>query len=308
MIVDSHTHVFAEISGRIGDDPTRGLAYGRVRIGDQQTIQTLPPFCKETSFPPEALLTHMDWAGVDKVVLLQGLFYGECNAYALDAVNRYPDRLKAAAYIDPWAEGARQAFEAIAEEPGFCAVKLECSVASGFCGVYPDARLDAPDVGWLWEGAAASGKVLVLDLGGIGERSYQTGAVQTIAETYPGMKIVIAHLGQPGAGVDADETQRALWFEQLDLARLPNVWFDTASLMTYVREEFPFPTATRHLHQALDRIGSHKVLWGTDIPGNLVHLAYPKFLTLIRQQIRNLSPSKQAMILGENAAGVFGFR
>ena len=302
MIVDSHTHVFPEIIGRIGDGPTRGLAYGRVRIGDRQTIQTLPVFCRKTAFTAEALLANMDWAGVDKAVLLQGSFYGECNAYALDAVRRYPDRLAAAAYIDPWSDNARQAFDRIAADRAYCGIKLECSEAAGFCGIYADARLDAQELEWLWPSVAQAGKVLILDLGAVGSRSYQTAAVRTIARTHPALKIVIAHLGQPGPASD-----EAVWLDQLNLGSLPNVWFDTASLVAYTPEEiFPFATATRYMRTALDRIGPAKILWGTDIPGTLTHATYPQFVTLAKQQVSHLPLEQQAMVLGGNALALFG--
>ena len=37
----------------------------------EREIQLLPPFCPGTSFPPEALIAQMNWAGVDKAVLRQ---------------------------------------------------------------------------------------------------------------------------------------------------------------------------------------------------------------------------------------------
>ena len=60
--------------------------YGRIAVGDEET-QLLPPYNEKTVFTPEMLIANMDWAGVDKAVLLQGPFYGECNSYVLEALN-----------------------------------------------------------------------------------------------------------------------------------------------------------------------------------------------------------------------------
>ena len=307
MIIDAHAHIFPEVRGATGAGPSRGLGYGRIAVGDEKT-QLLPPYNEKTVFTPEMLIANMDWAGVDKAVLLQGPFYGECNSYVLEALRHYPDRLVGAAYFDPWATNNHQEFETITASLGFRVVKLECSEATGLWGLHPDARLDMPDIAWLWAELEQRGLVLTLDLGAIGSRSYQTGAVCAIAEGHPDLRIVIAHLGQPNPSAEADVERWGLWQEQIDLGQLPNVWFDTAALPAYLPDEdFPYPTAERYLHLALERIGPSKILWGTDLPGLLRHLNYPQLVKLAKLHTRSLPPDAQAIILGENAMSVYGF-
>ena len=225
----------------------------------------------------------------------------------LEALDRYPDRLVGAAYFDPWGPDSRQEFETIIASPKFRVVKLECSEATGLCGLHPNARLDMPEITWLWNELEHRGLVLTLDLGAIGSRSYQTGAVRAIAEGQPDLRIVIAHLGQPNPSAEADAERWSLWWEQIDLGRLHNVWFDTAALPAYLPDEdFPYSTAERYLHLALERIGPSKVLWGTDLPGLLRHLNYPQLVRLAKLHTQSLSPNEQAMILGENAMRVYG--
>ena len=186
-------------------------------------------------------------------------------------------------------------------------VKLECSEATGLCGLHPNARLDMPNIAWLWDELERRGLVLTLDLGAIGSRSYQTGAVRAIAQGHPDLRIVIAHLGQPNPSAETDVARWDLWQEQIDLGQLPNVWFDTAALPAYLPDEdFPYPTAERYLHLALERIGPSKILWGTDLPGLLRHLNYPQLVKLAKLHTQSLSPDEQAMILGENAMRVYG--
>lgn len=308
MIIDAHAHIFPQVQGRNAAGPTRGAGYGRIRIGEE-VIQLLPPLCAETVFMPEMLIAHLDWAGVDQAVLLQGPFYGECNAYALAALARYPTRLLAAAYVDPWAPESRRHFAQTMEQANFCAIKLECSVALGLCGLYPQAALADLALEWLWAELVRRALVLVLDLGAVGSRSYQTAAVRTIAEKHPTLKIVIAHLGQPTPQAEADPACWQLWREQIDLGRLPNVWFDTAALPAYLPQEmFPYPSAARYLQLALDWIGPAKILWGTDAPGLLHHATYPQLLRLGQLHTQGLSPADQTLVLGGNAAQVFGGR
>ena len=306
MIIDAHSHIFPEVRGATGAGPSRGLGYGRIAVGNEET-QLLPPYNETTVFTPEMLIANMDWAGVDKAVLLQGPFYGECNSYVLEALNRYPDRLVGAAYFDPWGMNNRQEFEILTASSSFRVVKLECSEATGLCGLHPNARLDMPNIAWLWDALERRGLVLTLDLGAIGSRSYQTDAVRAIAQGHPDLRIVIAHLGQPNPLAEAEVERWGLWLEQIDLGGLSNVWFDTAALPAYLPDEdFPYPTAEQYLHLAAERIGPSKILWGTDLPGLLRHLNYPQLVKLAKLHTQSLSHDEQAMILGKNAMRVYG--
>ena len=306
MIVDAHSHIFPAVNGRIGTGPTRSLGYGRIQFGDRET-QLMPPYNDRTEYTPEMLVANMDWAGVDKVVLLQGTAYGECNDYARQALERYPERLILAAFFDPWAADSHAFFATIVARPGFRAIKLECSVAAGLCGLYPTARLDAPEIAWLWDEIERRNLLLVLDLGAVGSRSYQTGAVRAIARAHPDMRIVIAHLAQPHPEAEAAPPLWRLWEEQIDLGLLDNVFFDTAALPAYLPDEdFPYPTVERYMHLAIERIGAHKIMWGTDQPGLLGVLSYPQLLRLAYLHTEFLATAEQEMILGGTAMQVYG--
>src|SRR5688572_15793784 len=82
MIVDAHAHIFDARRGR----HSLGIAHN------------------EYQFAPEALLAHLDAAGVDRAVLLQGPYYGNMNEYVSEAVERWPERFVGAAYLDPWGD------------------------------------------------------------------------------------------------------------------------------------------------------------------------------------------------------------
>lgn len=306
MIVDAHAHIFPEVCGGIAAGPTRGVGYGRVAMGDG-VIQAWPPLCADTCHTPEMLVAHMDWVGVDKAVLLQGPFYGECNAYVQEAVRHFPERFIGAAYCDPWDENAHEKFGHIRSRQAFRAVKLECSETAGLCGIHPRARLDDADIAWLWTEMEEAGLVLTIDLGEVGSRSYDTDAVRNIAERHERLKIVVAHLGQPGPSLDEDAGKRRLWEAQIDLGKMPNVWFDMASLPAYFESErYPFPSAGRYLHAAIERIGSDKILWGTDIPGLLAHATYRQLLDMTEDHLAFLSADERAGVMGRNALEIYG--
>ena len=135
------------VKGMTASGPTRSLSWGKARWG-KKTIQLLPPFNEETTFPAEALLAQMDWAGVARAVLLQGPFYGEANAYVASAVKRFPDRFVGAFAPDPLALDARQVYKQCFEDYGLRILKLELTEPTGLTGLYPHLRIDAPEHGW----------------------------------------------------------------------------------------------------------------------------------------------------------------
>jgi len=306
VIVDAHAHAFATIRGVTRDGPTASGTRGRVTIGDR-TEQALPASLEHSSFPVVALLASLDEAGVDRAVLLQGPYYGEENAYVAEACRASPRFLAGMAFLDPWQEGAREAFDGVERIGAFRGIKLECSEPTGLLGLHPGRRLDEPGLGWLWRGLERSRRVLTLDLGRPGTSSYQTDAVRAIAAAHPGLCVVVCHLGQPAAGVFADHTLCRAWEEQMSLARLPNVWFDTAALPAYCPGEvFPWPSAVEALRRGLDLAGPGRLLWGTDIPGLLVHGSYPQLLDHVRDALAFLPATDLEAVLGGNALEVYG--
>ena len=306
MIIDAHAHIMLAVNGMTAGGPTRSLSWGRVRWGDE-TIQLLPPLNEATSFPAEALLAQMDWAGVDRAVLLQGPFYGEANAYVASAVARFPDRFVGAFAPDPFASDARQLYKQCVEDFGLRIVKLELTEPTGLTGLYPNLRLDAPELGWIFEWAERDRLVVTLDLGKIGSRAYQTEAVAAIAERHPDLTIVIAHLAQPPFDESENGELDAEWRAQILLGRLPNVHFDLSALPAYSADydEYPYLTAQTTIRRAVELIGAGKLMWGTDAPGLLTSGSYRQLLNYVRRHCDFLSEAEMADVLGLNALRVY---
>jgi hypothetical protein len=306
VIVDAHVHIVDELKGLTRTGATRSLEHGKIQWGARE-LQLLPPCAGATSFAPETLLAHMDWAGVDRAVLLQGSFYGEQNDYVARAVARWPDRFVGAAHIDPRAADAQAALDRCVEHDGFRILKLELSVDTGFVGLYPDLRLDDERTAWLWEAADRHGLVVTVDLGAVGTASYQTGPLRAVLERHPDLRLVIAHLAQPPVAAAGEPGLEELWEEQVLLARRSHVWLDLSSLPAYAAavEEPPYPTAQRYVHRAVELVGADRLLWGSDAPGLLSVATYPQLLAFVARHCDFLSPAERAGVLGGNAERVY---
>lgn len=308
MIIDAHAHIFPQINGFVGERSTAGLRYGKMLIGNEE-FQLMPPLGEHTVHTVEMMIAQMNGAGVDRAVLMQGPFYGECNDYVLESVRKYPRRLTAMAYLDPWEKEAKHSFSRVIETGGFSGIKLECSSATGLMAKYKRMQLASYELQWLWTELERRRLTLALDLGKPDAWSYQTAAVRQIANRHPELKIVIAHLGQPSPQLAAQHDTKERWIEQIELGLLPNVWFDTAALPAYyLEDQFPFPSVADVIKEVINRIGADKVMWGTDIPGLLTTASYPQLVDMAKLHFSFLHPEDSAKMFYKNAIEVYGGR
>ena len=308
MIIDAHAHIFDRLCGRLARGAVRGLTYGRVRIGRAEPFRAFPPTERPVRSTPETLLQLMDWAGVDKAILLQNNFYGDHNAGVVRAARRWPDRFLPAMYLDPWAPQARETFRRFADDEGLRTVKLATDDKFGLFALHPRASLRDQCCQWLWPEMERRRMTLTLDLGSIGSRSYETGLAEGIARRHPRLKLVICHLAQPAAVDEADAAKMRLWKEQVLLARRPNVWLDLAALPHKAGgEEFPWPSTGRWLRRAIQLVEPKKLLWGTDMPGLLTAGTYPQLLHQMDLHLAKLSRAQRQAVLGLNALRAYPF-
>ena len=302
---DAHAHIFPTVAGRTGSGSTHSLTFGRIRHGSR-VQQLLSPQNAETRYPVEMLIANLDALDIGRAMLLQGPFYGTTNDYQAAALAAYPDRLWGALHFDPWSDPPARLSELVATER-YRALKLECSVPTGLAGIHPELRLDSPDLDWIWSLLAARGLTLTLDLGKPDTASYQTDAVAGIARRHSGLRILIAHLGQPDAFCFQPGPRRDLWHAQLALGALPNIWFDCAALPVYFPdEEYPQPSAIACMREAFRLLGPHKILWGTDQPGVLHQLSLGYLIRLARHCAVDLDAKGWHQFTEGNFQDVYG--
>ncbi len=303
MIIDAHTHIFDKVNGRIEKGQTKDGSWGTVLCGNEE-FQVFPPYCESTKFSSDALIHYLDREKIDKAVLLQGCFYGDQNDLVIKAVKSYPERLAGAMYLEPFSESAYGYFDKNAEF--FKAVKLECSVATGFSGW--NKEFDIADYIPLYKKMEQLDMVLVLDLGTTGTESYQTIGVKKIVDAVPELKIVICHLGQPRLEYLENERLLKEWKEQIALANYGKVWFDTASLTSYFSNEiYPYKSGARFFDIALSIASPSRVMVGTDMPGNSMLTSYRQMIQLpmLYGSLLQLNEIELGAIMGKNADNVY---
>jgi predicted TIM-barrel fold metal-dependent hydrolase len=251
----------------------------------------------------EALRAASEPHGVTHFVIVQPSFYGQDNAYLLEALAVLGKRGRGVAVLDP--EAISQSLLAEYGNRGVCGLRLNLySPRSGQAAIDLDQALEnlmrqLPFSGWHVE-VIAPLPVLV------------AAATRLANSSVP---IVIDHYGLPGRTAPDSPDGRRL----LDLVRLPHVWVKLSGPYRIVAD----PLATvppREWLEAMLRVAPDRCVWGSDWPHTPPHgdhrgpqqiVPYRKidYSRLLGDFVNALpDPSLAGRLLWENPARLYGFR
>jgi hypothetical protein len=268
-IIDAHVHVVQYIAGFTSRGELRGVGGGMAKYADGQVFQMLPPELGDYGVSPEKIIEVMDANGVEKAVLLQGQYFGFQNEYTAKAIKKYPDRFTGAGSYDPFCNKVDDVKNYLFKTLGFKAVKFEVSNGSGLMAYHPPVDLNGEVMNKEYAYACDNNLTFVIDIGRPGNCCWQVDELACAIKKYPDLTFVICHLLAP------QRTDVELLKEALGKLVMPNVYFDLASLAHNQKpEKYPYPTAVKHLETAKEVVGADKLMFGTDIPGNLCRDTY----------------------------------
>ncbi len=221
--------------------------------------------------PPEAMIELMDEAGIEKAVVMTyadaPVLKPDALRYLHDACRKYPDRLIPYARINPHAAGAAALLEEAIVDLGMKGLKIhqESVTAAAHHGsivrlVKKAAEFDAP----------------VLFHSGDEPLSLPQQFTR-LAEEAPEATIILAHMG----GYHHNEDAIRL------CERYDNLLVDTSAC--------PYP---RKIKEAIERLGAHRVLFGSDGPGCNPKLELQKVTRL------GLPEDELRLVLHDNVASL----
>jgi len=294
MIVDIHAHAFPPLSEASGyDSPETHLKYiqsqasssthmrfegelpepdedvwfkvgkyGKlewVKGGRKCFLRYMTPTVVDMAWPPERMLAHMDWLGVDKAVLYQGHVYGRLSDYLADCVKKWPDRFAAVAQIDE----ARAS-----EEPQLSELRRSIRTL-GLKGVYFEVpqrpRIDDERFSPLWDELRSLKVPLVLELGRPSTAKQYLEVVSRTAvvmKKFPDLKAIIATMGS-NIRESRDPEYVNIPKRILSLIKLPNVWYEIGYVLAFDKfDEYPYPLAQKMTREAYEAVGADKLVWG----------------------------------------------
>lgn len=269
-IVDAQVHVWA------ADTPDRPWP----AIGHSYAHRDVP-------LGADQLLQEMDAAGVDRAVLVPPSWEGDRNDLALDAARRHPDRFAVMGRL-PLHPASPETVRTWRDQPGMLGLRFT---------VRPEHTwLTDGSADWMWREADRLGLPVMISCPGA------LPIIDTVAERYPGLKLVIDHLALRRVKDDAAFADLPLL---LGLAKRANVAAKASAVPRYSTDRYPFRNTHKYLEQVFDAFGPRRMFFGTD----MTHLpcTYRQAVTMFTEELPFLRGEDKAWVMGRGICAWLGW-
>lgn len=290
-IIDAHSHLWLRQDTTWNGLRIKPLPNGRsMFLGEER--QMLPPFMVDGVNSAEVFISNMNYAQVSAAVVVQEFIDGQQNEYLELVQRQYHDRFFTCGMADYL-------------HPGFYAEAADL-IDAGFRGMAIPAHriitdkkrvmLNSDEMMRMFKLMEAKGVILSITLA---DGDLQVGELKEVIEECPDLKVAIGHFGMP--------TVQG-WEQQILLARHDNVMVESGGITWLYNSEFyPFPSAIKAIRKAIDLVGLHKLMWGSDYPRTITAITYRMSYDFIVKS-QELSEEEKALFLAENARKFYGFK
>ena len=239
-------------------------------------------------FGPGRMLSLMEDAGVDRVVIVPPAIMGVQNDFALECARSWPQRFAVMGLLDAGAPDVGEQVARWREQPGMVGVRVHFRDSEQ--DAWPDERLEP-----FW--AAAERHALPV----AGFFPGRLEMAERALGRHPGLRLIIDHLGLPRIRGGVDEQQFRV---ALSLARFPQVAVKLSTLASRSRQRSPFADVHGLIRRLLGEFGPGRLLWASDHTQQLARgrARYPQELALVRAALAELPDRELSLVLGGNAA------
>jgi L-fuconolactonase len=266
QIIDSQVHVWP------ADRPDRPL--------DRRGLDRSP-------YGYEDLIADMDRAGVDRAILVPPSFDADRNDYAIEAVEKHPDRFAIMGRVALKGGGGRGLLKGWKKQPGMLGVRLT------FHRNEDRPWLTDGTADWFW-GEAEENDVPVMVHAP--ERLPEIG---TIAARHPGLRIIVDHMGF--ARETMDDAAPAGAERMIALATHRNVYVKVSALPCFSSAPYPFDNLRASVGKVIDAFGPQRAFWGSDITRVPSTCSYRQVVTHFTEEL-GLSAGDLEWIMGRSLA------
>jgi len=288
---------------------------GRIEFtvkGEDYFIQWYPPWMTDMTAPPQLMLAFMNQVGVDMGVFQHDHVYGALDEYLADVVKQHPDRFLALAQIREWQADRDEQLERLRRQVEDLGHRGLYFSAEGFAHI--DYKSDLADTRWepMWD-LVRSLQIPVFwylhtsRLDRINAYLEQADVLNRWAAEHEDIPCVWTH------GIETVIMRpRSQRFDIppsfLECLKRPNLHLEVMLHLMAPDTQYPWPWAQQMLRQFHDVLGPEKLLWGSDMPAAERTYPYAQAMDYIRMHCPFLSEPDRDLILGGNAARLFGIK
>jgi L-fuconolactonase len=275
-IVDIHPHIISDDEGRYPPAPL----FGKRSDWSQQRPTTV-----------ETLIAAMDEAGVGKAAVVHSsTTYGFDNSYVADSCARYPGRLVAVGSVDVLQPDAPQRIREWIDR-GLEGLRL---FTGGSTKEFDPSELDDPRSFPAWDLCADLGLPMCIQTGPVG-----LPQVTTLARRFPGVPIILDHLGRPDVTDGVPYAKARSLFE---LAQYENIFLKlTPRIFGDVKKEKA--SAETFFPRVVEAFGAQRMAWGSNFPTSTGTLQ--DILGTAQAGLQCLNAADRAWIFGKTALKLY---
>lgn len=243
--------------------------------------------------PIENEVAEIKEFGLKYAVLINPRYYGWDNSYIDYSLHKYPDRFVAHGLLDPLQPDPAARLRYWITERGFQGMR--------FSPIYHPAStwLNSREHYPLWKEAERLGAVFNYYI-----LPHQMPMLEDMAGRFPGVKIVVDHLGKP------DLKAADPWAEFRNMFRLkkfPQVWISASEPYEIsLTKEFPYRDVVPFFKAIYEEFGPRQLIWGTGYPKPRWELPMDKELEFV-ESLDFYTPADRELILGKNALRIWKF-
>ena len=242
------------------------------------------------------LAAEMDKAGVDRAIIVPPSWEGDRNDLANDAATTHPDRFATMGRFDPDAPGARETIKDWKKQPGMLGMRFTFHT-DVLRQPLIDGRFD-----WVW-GEMERGGIPAMVLF---HHEYMHLA-DRLAERYPGLRLVLDHLGLKSAKDVSEATNFATLDNVLALAKRPNVAAKVSAMPCYADDKtYPFKSVHPHIRRVFDAFGPQRTFWGTD--WSRLPCSYRQGVTMFTEEMSWLKGQDLEWVMGRGVCDWLGWK
>ena len=250
------------------------------------------------AFYPEEILSHAKACGVDRVVLVQMIYYGTDNSYMLHVMDDHPGVFGGIAVVDPHGSAPDREMLTLAEQGvrGFRVYGFP--IQDG--GAPPESWLDGVGYERMFRAAAEANLAICALMSPDG-----LPALDRQCERFPQTPVIIDHLCSIGAG-DAAIRQEDVLALCAMAHRHPKVMVKLSAFYALGDRTPPYADLAEMIEQVYEAFGAARLMWASDCPYQVQgDHRYEPSIALIRDGLDFLTDADRQQILRGTAEGFF---
>ena len=244
--------------------------------------------------PIENQVEQMRDFGLKYAVLINPRYFGWDNSYISYSLHKYPKLFVAHGLLNPEDPKAPERLRYWIREHGFQGMR--------FSPIYHPRStwLNSKEHYPLWKEAERLKAVFNFYI-----LPHQMPMLADMAERFPGVKIVVDHLGKPDLKLSDPWPEFKKMFA---LKKFPQVWVSASEPYELsITKEYPYRDTIPFFKATYEEFGGKQLIWGTGYPRPRWELPMDKELEFVDKVLDFYTPADRELLLGKNALRIWRF-